>query len=185
MLRFGGVKRENTRWAVVSVVDGTSGQPQSVIYDSYGCPNGSVTVKLKNRSFEGFEKQNAIVDWKNPNRKFRVALVVQEQEGGFVITSMPRSQVPEGADYFTVSLKHEPQYIMQAAGRWVIVVESGASRRLFRRRGIRTTYKLLDKMFAIMASSEPVPVIGTSTVGGIPKCLHVPTLKKGLHSVPT
>ena len=60
----------------------------------------------------------------------------------------------------------------------------GASRCLFRRRGMFTTYKLLDKMFVYTASGEPIPVVGTGTVGGIPNCLHVPTLEKDLLSVP-
>ena len=52
-------------------------------HNSYGSPNGSVTVKLKNRGFEDFEKQNAYEDGVNPNKKFRVAVVVLELEGGF------------------------------------------------------------------------------------------------------
>ena len=47
-----------------------------------------------------------------------------------------------------------------------------------------TTYKLLDNMFVYTASGEPIPVVGTGTVGGIPNCLHVPTLEKDLLSVP-
>ena len=67
---------------------------------------------------------------------------------------------------------------MLAAGRWAIVVDSAASRYVFCRRGMFTTYKVLDKMFVYTAPGEPMPVIGTGAVGGIPNCLHVPSLEK-------
>ena len=46
-----------------------------------------------------------------------------------------------------------------------------------------TRYKLLDNMFVYTVSDEPIPVVGTSTIGGIPNFLHVPTLEKNLLSV--
>ena len=35
-------------------------------------------------------------------------------------------------------------------------------------------------MFFYTASGEPIPVIGTGTLGGIPNCLYASTLKKDL-----
>ena len=92
--------------------------------------------------------------------------------------------IPEGADYFTVPLKHGVKYAMLVAGRWVIVVNSEASHSLFRRRGMFNQYKLLDGVFVYTASGEAIPVVGTGLVGGLPNCLHVPTLEKDLLSVP-
>ena len=43
-------------------------------------------------------------------------------------------------------------------------------------------YRLLS--FVYTASSDPIPVVGLGDVGGIPDCLHVPTLVNDLHSVP-
>ena len=42
-------------------------------HDSFGCPNGTVTVKLKNRSFEANELKNARKDAANPNKKYLVS----------------------------------------------------------------------------------------------------------------
>ena len=93
-------------------------------------------------------------------------------------------QEPEGADYFTVSHKHGRQYIMLTAGRWIIVVDSGASRCLFHRRSMFTTYKLVDRMYVDTASGEQKPVVSTGTVGGISNCQHVSTLVKDQLFVP-
>ena len=52
-------------------------------------------VKMKNRSFKDFEKQNAIEDGENPRKKFRVAVVVLKL--GHCSTRAPKTptQVPE------------------------------------------------------------------------------------------
>ena len=42
-------------------------------HHSFRCPNGIVTVKLKNWNFEDFEKQNAREDATNPKNKYRLA----------------------------------------------------------------------------------------------------------------
>ena len=85
-------------------------------HDSIGCPNGSVTVKLKNESFEDFQKQNALEDGKDPNKRFRVAVVVLDLGGCYTNSPKLPTQGPEGADNFTVPLKHGQQYVMLAAG---------------------------------------------------------------------
>ena len=135
-------------------------------HDSVWCPNGSVTVKDNNWSFEDYQKQNTLEDGKDPSTKFRIAVVVLELQLGCCCNNLSKQpvQVPEGADYFTVPLKHGQQYVMMAAGIWVIVVDSGASRCLFRRRGMFTTYKLMEKLFVYTASGEPIPVVSTDTV---------------------
>ena len=40
--------------------------------------------------------------------------------------------------------------------------------------------RLLSNVFVYTASGERIPVIGVGDVGGIPECLHVPTLEKEL-----
>ena len=55
---------------------------------------------------------------------------------------------------------------------------------MFRRKGMFTAYKQLDRVFVNTASCEPIPVIGTGTKGDIPNCLHVTTLEKDLLLVP-
>ena len=73
---------------------------------------------------------------------------------------------------------------MLVAGRWVLGVDFGESRRLFRRRGMFKQYVLFDGVFLYTASGEAIRVVGSGTVGDIPNCLHIPTLKKDLLSVP-
>ena len=70
-----------------------------------------------------------------------------------------------------------------AGGIQVIIVDSGASKSLFRRRGLFTTYKLKNKMCVYTASGEPISVVGTGTEECIPNCLHVPTFENNLLSV--
>ena len=72
--------------------------------------------------------------------------------------------MPEGADYFTVPLKHGPKYATLVAGRRVMVVDSGASRSLFRWRGMLKRYKLLDGVFVYTAFGEAIPVVGIAVV---------------------
>ena len=48
--------------------------------------------------------------------------------------------IPNGADYFKVTLKHVPEYAMSVHGKLYIVVDSGASQCLFRRIGM--SYKV-------------------------------------------
>ena len=83
--------------------------------------------------------------------------------------------IPEGADYFTVPLKHGAEYVILVAGRWVIVVESGASRSLCRRRGMFKQYKLLDGFFVYTALGEAIPVVGT---GMVPTVYMYPHLRR-------
>ena len=61
------------------------------------------------------------------------------------------SRILERADLFTLSLKHGPRYATLVSGRWFAVVDSGASRSLFRRRGIFKQYILLDAIFVYTA----------------------------------
>ena len=70
------------------------------------------------------------------------------------------------------------------AGRRVIVVDSGASKCLFRRKGMFKRYIEHINTFVYTANGEAIPVMGCGTVGDIPDCLHVPTLENDLLSVP-
>ena len=47
-----------------------------------------------------------------------------------------------------------------------------------------TQYKFLDGVFVYTASREAIHVLVTGVVGGIPNCLHAPTLEEDLLSVP-
>ena len=73
---------------------------------------------------------------------------------------------------------------MSVHGKAFIMVDSGASRCLFRRRGLFKSYKVSVDVFVYTASGEAIPAVGRGTVEGIPTCLHVPTLDKGFLSVP-
>ena len=130
--------------------------------------------------FRGLQEAKCRGGRKVSEQEIRRFVVGLERIGGITNNSKALKLVQEEADYLTVNLKHGPQYIILAAGRWGIIVDSGASRGLICRRGMFTTYKQLHNMFVYTASGEPISVIGTNTVGGIPCSLYVPTLEEDL-----
>ena len=66
----------------------------------------------------------------------------------------------------------------------VLVVGSGASRGLLRRRGIFQQYVVLKGLCVNTASGKAIPVVGCGNEGDIPNRLQVPTLEKDQLSVP-
>ena len=66
----------------------------------------------------------------------------------------------------------------------MVVLDSGASRCIFRRSAVFKHYRSVKSMFVYTASGSPIPVLGCGSVGGIPDCMQVPQLERDLLSVP-
>ena len=148
------------------------------------CPNGNLHIKMANSNHKDYNEPNAQKDKTQPNKRFRVCVVTVTYGAGEGVISDAPGTIVDGADYFTAPLKHGAEYAMQTAGRRVIVVDSGASKCLFRRKGMFKRYIAEVNTFVHTANGEAIPVIRCGTVGDIPDCLHVPTLEKDLLSVP-
>ena len=69
---------------------------------------------------------------RGPPNRFRVAVVTIKIECGTKLNGYEDKEIPDGSDYFTVPLKHGPEYAMSEHGEGFIFVDSGASRCLNR-----------------------------------------------------
>ena len=65
-----------------------------------------------------------------------------------------------------------------------VVIDSGASRSMFRDRTHFTDYTPIDNTFVYTANGKPLQVLGRGSIGFIPDCYHVPSLSRDLLSVP-
>ena len=128
-------------------------------HKSSDCPNVASQVQYINRKFEEYKAQNDMEDRLHPNKRYRVCILTLRTPEGICIKH-DAPCVPNAVECFSAPIAHGPQYAMLMGGRQKVAMDSGASRSLFRRREVFSSYEPLFNTFVYTASGEAVPVQG-------------------------
>jgi hypothetical protein len=135
------------------------------------CPYGQMTIQVENAAMTKHDQENDLAD--KSLRNFEDALMIAES----VLPCFDMRKIPNVAN-------HSSHLIGSVYGSSQVVVDTGASRSMFRDRTLFDNYTLISDTYVYTANGKPLEVVGKGSVGFIPDCYHVPALSRDLLSIP-
>jgi hypothetical protein len=140
-------------------------------HSSTNCPYGQMKIEVDAEALARHKVDNEVAD-SNNSQHFNVCMMTESDlPPNFV--RKPSNEIH--SFYYSVGL---------TSFNACVIIDTGASRSMFRERTLFSTYTLLEDIYVYTADGKPLPVLGKGTVGFIPDCFHVPALSKDLLSLP-
>jgi hypothetical protein len=135
------------------------------------CPYGQMTIQVENEVRLRHDEENAIAD-NHAISHSRAFMIVES-----VLPATFISNQFNNVHQFTYFINN--YYNSQH-----VVVDTGATRSMFRDRTLFDNYTLVSDTYVYTANGKPLEVVGKGSVGLISDCFHIPALSRDLLSIP-